>query len=244
MTKLLAGCRVRACRALLAHGNACAEHDTPEVRVMSRPHVYVHQGRRVVLESTPWDADELAEDPPAPPVACDDPRPAAPTARPCWGWCGRGEPGPGCHPGSVFGGPPTIPCLACGRAFFSCQHLGACCSDECSAFLRDLRSLPPAEAAARWLSAVEIEEWEERAAVLGEACALAPKDADRRALARIWSARERGDVPGLDVAVDHGVALPRAAAAAAAPIVQESAAPSPVAERTAHGQLQLLLFAG
>lgn len=241
---MMAGCRVRACGAPVPTGNHCAEHDTPEVRAMSRPHVYVYQGRHVVLESTPWDADELTEKPPAPPVARDDTgRPAA-TGRPCWGWCGRGKPGPGCHPGSVFGDPPTIPCLACGRAFFSCQHPGACCSDQCSAFLRDLRSLPPAETAAHWLSDIELEAWEERAAVLGEATGLAPTIADRRALATVWRARERGAVLGLEVAVDHAVAQPRGTAVAAASIAHASADRVVMSERTVGGQVQLLLFGG
>ncbi len=168
-----------------------------------------------------------------------------PSARPCWGWCGRGEPGPGCHPGSVFGNPPTIPCLACGRAFFSCQHPGACCSDQCSGFLRDLRSLPPAETAARWLSADEFVTWEERAAVLfWQSARPLPQVAERRALIRVWHARERGAVLGLEIAVDHARAEPRAAAVATAPIAHACAARTHAEERAVGGQVQLSLFGG
>lgn len=236
-------CRVRACSAPVPTGDHCAEHDTAAVRAMSHPHVYVFEGRRIVLESSPWDAEEprqpqVTTPPPGPTCALSSSAAGTPryegTARPCWAWCGRGVPGPGCHPGSVFAAPPTIPCLACGRSFFSCQHPGASCSDECSAFLRDLRALPPAEAAARWLSTVETEEWEERAAVLGEAARLAPTDADRRALAMIWSAAH----------VARAVAVTGAAAVVAAPVAHESGVQQTASERTSGGQVQLLLFGG
>jgi len=80
------------------------------------------------------------------------------------------------------------PCLACGRATFSCQHPGLCCSEQCSGFWRDLRFLAPAETAARWLSPAEIEAWEERSATLQEAAGLHRGLADRRALLLVWRA--------------------------------------------------------
>jgi hypothetical protein len=70
-----------------------------------------------------------------------------------------------------------------------------CCSERCSGFWRDLRLLAPAEAAARWLSADEIEAWEERAATMQEAAGLGREMADRRALGLVWRASRNVEPP-------------------------------------------------
>lgn len=243
---LVLDCRVRACREPVERDGMCNEHDTPAVRAMTRPHLYVFNGRRIVLESRPW--DELDDDPaPAapvvhgapgkPPAPCqaaipthvrvDDERPRAPalvhgeSARPCWAWCGRPGPAPGCHPASRFSPAPTFPCLACGRELHACQAAGLCCRGPCTEFFHALRFLAPAETAARWLSADEHEAWEERAATLQEATRMPRDAADRRALALVWRA-SRGPSPHM-----------------AAPETPTSAAPERRLERPCSPQLNL-----
>jgi hypothetical protein len=49
-------CRVRACPWPSVRAEHCVEHDTPEVRGMARPHLYVFEGRRIALESRPWES--------------------------------------------------------------------------------------------------------------------------------------------------------------------------------------------
>lgn len=181
-------CRVLACPGVPLNNRLCVDHDTAEIRAMSRPHVYVFDGRRVVLESRPWEVDE-SEPQTARVPSAPTPVPAL-NSRPCWDWCGRSGPGPHCHPGSRFSPAPTFPCLACGRELHACQTTGLCCSGECTEFWRDLRLVAPAEAAARWLSPDELEAWQERAAIIAES--MPPAMADHRALAMAWRARAAG----------------------------------------------------
>jgi hypothetical protein len=198
---------------LLHDGDLCADHDTAEIRAMSRSHAYVFDGRRVVLESRPWDAwvDDIDGRPtPVVHTLAESAQKAAPapsvrhmpvdekqaaraalvhpgTARPCWEWCGRPGPAPRCHPASRFSPAPTFPCLACGREIYACQSIGLCCLGACTEFSRDRRALLPADVAARWLSPDEIEAWRERAAIIAESMPLAM--AEQRALGMAWRAR-------------------------------------------------------
>jgi hypothetical protein len=154
-------CRVRACASYAGASGLCPEHDTPQVRSMSRPHRYVFDGRRVVLESAPWESvaglviavdddscavvhlvHELAEAAAGMPQRVDENAPSelrlvqcAPApARPCWDFCGRSGPARGCHPGSRYSQAPAAPCLACARPFLPCRAAPGSvltCSEPC-----------------------------------------------------------------------------------------------------------------
>jgi hypothetical protein len=149
-------CRVRACPWPSVRLGLCVEHDTPAVRSMGRPHAYVFQGRRVVIESRPWDtlpvaaADQqmavITTIAPSTPAPATPPRPAPHAiGRPCWAWCGRPGPSPHCHTASRYGHAPTFPCLACGRQIHACEGDVLLCRDDCAEFVRDLEALGPAQ---------------------------------------------------------------------------------------------------
>jgi hypothetical protein len=216
-------CHVRACPTLLLHsGKLCQDHDTPEVRAMSRPHLYVFAGEHVVLESRPWDEWD-AESSPAParrvPPAPDPapPQPPQPTvtARPCWAWCGRPEPGPRpCADLPVSRVRPGNPPL---------QGDVLVCRDSCAPLLRTMAALGPAQTIAAWPEA-QREEWDERAALL-QAEGMPRAKADRQALLLVWRASRTAA---------------RASATPATPAPTPSPATQP-AHALAHGA-QLTLF--
>jgi hypothetical protein len=150
-------CRVRACLWPSVRVGHCVKHDTPEVRAMSRPHQYVFNGRRIVLESQLWDelpaeAQQMAVITTSAPIApaLTAPPSLAPraTGRPCWAWCGRPGPAPHCHPASRYGRAPTFPCLVCGREIHACEGNVLLCRDDCAEFVRDLETLGPAQTSA------------------------------------------------------------------------------------------------
>jgi hypothetical protein len=197
-------CRVRACGEVATQGAHCEDHDTPEVRAMSRPHQYVFNGRRIVLESQPWDelpaeaADQqMAVITTITPIAPATPPRPSPRAigRPCWAWCGRPGPAPHCHLASRYGRAPTFPCLLCGREIHRCQGDVLLCRDDCAEFVRDLRSLGPAQTSAAWFTGDEREAWEERAAMLQDS-GMHRAAAERRAVLIVWRAsRENRGAP-------------------------------------------------
>jgi hypothetical protein len=193
-------CRVRACAWPSVRVGHCVEHDTPAVRAMARPHAYVFEGRRIVLESRPWatvPAEAVAADqqmavittsaPIAP--ALTTPPSLAPraTGRPCWAWCGRPGPAPHCHPASRYGRAPTFPCLVCGREIHACEGDVLLCRDDCAEFVRDLETLGPAQTSAAWFVDSEREAWEERAAMLQDS-GMHRAAAERRAVLIVWRA--------------------------------------------------------
>ena len=110
-------------------------------------------------------------------------------ARPCWWWCGRGSPGPTCHPASRYGAAPTAPCFACGRPLFRCQSEGFVCSADCDEVLRGLQAGNPAEVAEFKLERVWHEKWDERAAILEFEAGLTRRAAERVALVAVWRQR-------------------------------------------------------
>ena len=113
-------------------------------------------------------------------------------ARPCWWWCGRGSPGPTCHPASRYGAPPTSPCFACGRPLFRCQSEGFVCGIDCDEVLRGLRAGNPGEVAQFKLERAWYEEWDERAAILEFDAGLARLEAERTALVGVWRRFRQG----------------------------------------------------
>jgi hypothetical protein len=198
-------CRVRACGEIATHGDHCEEHDTPEVSAMVRPHVYVFDGRHIVLESSPWDETTSGTMPqgaaPAPPASppatghagappltqAESLARAAAPARPCWAWCGSPGPAPRCHPASRYGRAPTFPCLTCGREIHACEGDVLHCL-QCAPFARDLEVLGPARAVAAWFDEAQLENWEERAAILQDS-GFRRELAELRAAVLVWRAR-------------------------------------------------------
>jgi hypothetical protein len=196
---------VRACLWPSVRVGHCVKHDTPEVRAMSRPHQYVFNGRRIVLESQLWDelpaeAQQMAVITTSAPIApaLTTPPSLAPraTGRPCWAWCGRPGPAPHCHPASRYGHAPTFPCLACGRELHACEGNVLLCRDDCAEFVRDLETLGPAQTSAAWFVDSEREAWEERAALLQDS-GMRRDVADRQAVLVVWRAM-RNSVPSQD----------------------------------------------
>jgi hypothetical protein len=164
----------------------------------------VFNGRRIVLESQPWDelpaeaADQqMAVITTITPIAPATPPRPSPRAigRPCWAWCGRPGPAPHCHLASRYGRAPTFPCLLCGREIHRCQGDVLLCRDDCAEFVRDLRSLGPAQTSAAWFTGDEREAWEERAAMLQDS-GMHRAAAERRAVLIVWRAsRENWGAP-------------------------------------------------
>jgi hypothetical protein len=111
---------------------------------------------------------------------------------PCWQWCGRSSCATGCHPASRFGRAPLIPCLSCGRVFFSCQAAPGSVL-TCSVPCRDMWSVLLAGDAARVQAFAEehlegdvLERWQERAAIMETE---RERNAAGRALAAVWRGR-------------------------------------------------------